>query len=184
MLWSKTEMKFLCCNWHCSKHISFLKSVNSWNITLLYGLQSHSETTSYMGYFQGPLLLLAVAEIFHPWFFKLNWTLPTDMTNFRPGVLNPHLLQPSCCLKNYHDQKRLTAFHKLQAWQASTRCKEQEQTPARRLVPDGQQKRTFCKGFLLHYCKKKKAVLVTLINLYRTHKGKKTGFAHLLTMYW
>lgn len=150
MLWSKTAMKFLCCNWHYSKHISLLKSVTSWNITLLYGLQSLSETTSYVGYFQGLLLLLAVAEIFHPCFFKLNWTLSTDVTNFRQGVSNPHLPQPSCCLKNYHDQKRLISFHKLQAWQASTDCKQQEQTPARRLGPDGQQRRTFYKGLLLY----------------------------------
>ena len=146
MLWSKTEMIFLCCDWHYSMCISFLKSVTSWNIIILYDLQTLSEVTSYTGYFQGPFLLLAVAEIFHPSFFKLNWTLSTDMTNFRQGVLNPHLFQPSCCLKNYHDQKRLISLHKLQAWQARTDCKEQEQTPARRLVPDGQQKRTFCKG--------------------------------------
>lgn len=150
MLWSKTEIKFLCCIWLYSKYISFLKLVTSWNISLPNGLQSLSETTSYMGYFQGPLLFLAAAEIFQPWFFKLNRTLSTDMTNFSQGVSNPHLLQPSCCLKNYQDQKRLISFHELEAWQASSDCKQHEQTPARRLIPDGQQKRTFCKGLLLH----------------------------------
>lgn len=177
-------MKFLCCNWHYSKHISFLKSVISWNITPLYRLQSHSKTTSYMGDFQGCCYFWLFAESFQLWFFKLNWTLSTDMTNFGQDVLNLHLLQPSCCLKNYHDQKRLISFHKLQAWHVSTDCKEQEQTPALRLAPDGQQKRTFWKSLLLQQSKKKKAVLVTQINLFCTHKGKKAFFAHLLTIFW
>lgn len=78
MLWSKIKMKFLCCNWHYSKHISFLKSVISWNITLLYRLQSLSKTTSYMGDFQGCCYFWLFCRKFSAMIFQIeldtfNW---------------------------------------------------------------------------------------------------------------
>lgn len=102
MLWSKTDMKFLCCNWHYSKRISFLKSVTSWNITLLYGLQSLSETISYMDYFQGPLLLLAVVTFgcgrnFSPLVFQIeldtfNWRDKLGRVSWIPTSSSPQAI--------------------------------------------------------------------------------------------
>lgn len=149
MFWSKLEMKFLCCNQQYSKHISFLQSVSSCNSTLLQGLQPLLNNKLH-GWFPKPLCYFWLSQkIFTRGFangtgyLQLTW-----QTSGRVLWIPP---PPAHMLSEELPRPEKTDFP---PHTASTDSEYQKHTAARRLVPDGQHKRAFCKGLLLHWSRK------------------------------